>query len=174
MHPFKHLCPTLYDQIVIILFPSQLASHFESITCWSVLPPSGKWDFPVTLFGSSVVFSQAEQIYPSAAFVYFVLHTQAVQSRFWAPVCGCNLEPGLISAERLLIAGHHPPALTLTLLASLFVFRLLTLAGFAVLLLFLCCSFAVLALTQLAFPSISVLFISHGHGWVPKIVVFDL
>lgn len=51
-------------------------------------------------FGSSVVFLQAEQIYLSATLVYFVLHTQAVQSCFWAPVCGCNLEPGQISAER--------------------------------------------------------------------------
>jgi len=81
-----------------------------------------------------MVLLQAEQVlHSSATLVYFYLHTQAVQLRFWAPVCGCSLDPGLISAEGPLIADRCHPALTLTLLASLFVIRLLTPAGFAVL-----------------------------------------
>lgn len=132
------------------MFPSQLASHLKSIICWSVLPSPVKEDFAVTLLWGlqwcsykpsrhmSLILQQLLCVFTCISRLCSHISCECV-------VHECSLDPGLIFPEGLLVTGHCPLAWTLTHCTS-FCHQPAD-PGW------LCCPFAVLALTHL--PSLS-------------------
>lgn len=60
----EHLCPLLPLTITDFLFLNQLASNLKSVTCQSLLPPSGIADLSVSLFGLSGTLTSGAETDP--------------------------------------------------------------------------------------------------------------
>ena len=145
------------------MFSSRLASNLKSVTSWSVLTPSGKQGFSVALFWGLPWYSYKQ----SRSFIL-----QQLLCIFTCIPRLCSCVSGLLYVAVAWILGwsllRDRSLRIVAILHWLLLFSPLCLSSdywprLALLSFFCPCPHA------LAFPSFSILLVSHCAGWVPKI-----